>query len=235
MTRKLNLFAGKGVPLRYSALAIGFGYLSFRFGAQNPLGTLLCGYAATNYALIAYWTNFNSNTVHLIGKDPKTGSLAPWSYAVWWPFHLINQVFANVAKLRSSEPANESIPNFYVGSWHAFEMKKDWEAILDLTCELPKMAKSKHYLNLPSWDGNINLQDIDKAAKFVSKHAESGPVLVHCAHGVGRSTSMMRAALVESGHCANVDEALKAIQTARPVARSSNKFQKLLEKWQNSR
>lgn len=114
-------------------------------------------------------------------------------------------------------------------------MNKKWQAVLDLTCELPKRTICENYLNLPSWDGNINFKDIEKAATFVSENALNGPVLVHCAHGIGRSTTMMRAALVKAGIATDVDKAFHIIKKKRFVAKTSEKFDKLLYTWEQSR
>lgn len=110
--KKLNLFAGKGVPLRYSALAIGCGYLAVRYGYSNTFISILSGYASLNFAMIGYFTYYNSTPTSVIGKDPLSGKLAPWSYVVWLPFHLVNQVFVNVARVINPEHASEVSPNF---------------------------------------------------------------------------------------------------------------------------
>mmetsp|Transcript_13020 Transcript_13020/g.14925 ORF Transcript_13020/g.14925 Transcript_13020/m.14925 type:complete len:92 (+) Transcript_13020:47-322(+) len=90
-------------------------------------------------------------------------------------------------------------------------------------------------MNCPAWDGIVNYEDIDRAAKFLATHAKNGPVLVHCAHGVGRSTTVMRAALVQAGVCDNINDAYQLIKNYRPIAQSSKRNQALLERWEKSR
>ena len=131
-----NVFDGKGVPFRFLALSLATSYISLKIHPKFPAIAGLAGYSAANYFAVAYFTFTNTrNSATLIGKEATTGRIPLWSYVVWWPFHLINQVFAFVAKNRPIGLATEICPNYYVGCWHAFELGKQWEAVLDLTCE----------------------------------------------------------------------------------------------------
>ena len=58
-------------------------------------------------------------------------------------------------------------------------------------------------------------------------------ILIHCAHGRGRSTTIMCAALVKLGMFANFEEALeKGIRPVRPCCKLNTMMRENLTEWQ---
>ncbi len=77
------------------------------------------------------------------------------------------------------------------------------------------------------------MRQIDEGVKWALKQRESGrPVLVHCAHGHGRSLVVMCAILVVNGLAGDFLEAYKIVKAARPKVRLNGRQHKALVQWQ---
>lgn len=60
-------------------------------------------------------------------------------------------------------------------------------------------------------------KDVGKGVDFALQQRRLGrAVLVHCAHGHGRSAQVLIAAMVMAGDAPNIDSALSTLQAARP-------------------
>jgi protein-tyrosine phosphatase len=178
---------------------------------------------------------------HLLGKSTKTGQLPWWSWVLFWPFHLYNYSLVMLKKwtFRSKvEDVSQVLPNWYIGGWFSDGLAdvQKWHAIVDLTTEFHERADTEHYLNIPVWDGNPpSPQDIDTAAHFLALHATQGPTLCHCAAGIGRSTTVLCAALVHAGKAKDYKEALGLIKSKRSIVRLNRKMENALQAWQDWR
>jgi protein-tyrosine phosphatase len=223
---------GIGVILRFTFVSVLFGTLARQLRLRgNVVPANVLSYGCGVHLVLAVLVHLQKHA-WIIGKSAKDGSLPVWSQVVWWPFHATNRVFARLAKNRKGvAAATEVFPHFWVGGWHAFELDVEWEAVVDLTCELPRRCPAAHYLNLPTWDGVVRVEDVALAAEFIARHAKNGHVLIHCAHGVGRSSTVARAGLVASGHFNDVGAALERIREHRPVCKTSPHFEHVLAKW----
>jgi hypothetical protein len=140
----------------------------------------------------------------LNGKRPRLNGCC--CVQVWWPFHATNRFFARLAKNRRHgeldlAAATEVYPGWYLGGWYSSELDIEFGTVVDLCCELPERARYREYLCCPNWDGKLGVECVRRSAKLLAKAAKEGgmPILVHCAHGVGRSTCVMVAGLLEAG------------------------------------
>lgn len=147
--------------------------------------------------------------------------------------------------------ASEVQPGWWVGGCYSHELNKDWAAIVDLTVEFPErcISRTDGYLCLPTWDGvPCSPAQLEQAATFCADaRAEadrrigegetnvSRDVLVHCAHGRGRSTTVMCAAMVRAGLYATWEEAFeKGIRPGRPVCKLNRLMRTALTEWQKT-
>jgi protein-tyrosine phosphatase len=144
--------------------------------------------------------------------------------------------------------ATEVQPGWWVGGWYAHELDKDWAAVIDLTVEFPETCidRTRAYLSLPTWDGvPATPEQLEEAASFAvlaaasssnsgqNRHGNSGDILVHCAHGRGRSTTVVCACLVKAGLFRTWEEAFeKGIKPKRPVCKLNRRMRQNLTKWQ---
>eukprot|EP00429_Kryptoperidinium_foliaceum_P008402 CAMPEP_0176014368 /NCGR_PEP_ID=MMETSP0120_2-20121206/6787_1 /TAXON_ID=160619 /ORGANISM="Kryptoperidinium foliaceum, Strain CCMP 1326" /LENGTH=252 /DNA_ID=CAMNT_0017347307 /DNA_START=116 /DNA_END=870 /DNA_ORIENTATION=- len=165
----------------------------------------------------------------LIGKNKTTGQIPRWSYIVFFPFHLPTMLYTKIhskisrtkvedpssgeKKYKRVPPATEVQPGWWVGGYNADELgPKEWGGIVDLTVEFPESCRNrtKHYLSAPTWDGvPLSPADLESAAIFAVEARKDGDVLVHCAHGRGRSTTVMCACLVKAGLFSDWEEAFE--------------------------
>jgi len=212
----LASYGVEGVFLKYAALYVAF---------ANFLVTL--GFL------------FNAGT-GLIGKR-KNGSLPWWSYVVWLgfigPTWLYTFLHTQLGKSKGVREADEVLPGWWLGSRYADvarERPETFSGIVDLTCELPERVKEKdNYCLVPVWDGTPpSTRDIDRAADFCVTNSKSGHILVHCAHGRGRSTTVFVAALVKAGKYDTWQNAFAACKLRRPAVKLNAKMRKALETWQ---
>ena len=113
---------------------------------------------------------------------------------------------------------------------------KEWGGIIDLTVEFPESCRksTKYYLSAPTWDGvPLSPADLESAAIFAVQAREKGDVLVHCAHGRGRSTTVMCACLIKAGLFSNWEEAFeKGIKPYRSVCKLNQRMMDNLAAWQ---
>lgn len=199
----------------------------------------------------------------LIGKDPETGQIPYWSYFFFFPFHIPTRLYTYIHSVQDANKtkvvpvASEVQPGWYVGGCYGHKLDMEWAAVIDLTVEFPETTATKAYLSLPTWDGvPATPAQLEEAATFAVHHytasstaninanasatiadnvgtAGKGPILVHCAHGRGRSTTVMCACLVKAGLFATWEEAFqKGIQPGRSVCKLNRRMKQNLAEWQ---
>jgi protein-tyrosine phosphatase len=187
----------------------------------------------------------------VIGKDDKTGTIPLWSYAVFFPFHFPSILYTHVhTKLGTTEVitpngerkrqvvpvASEVQPGWWVGGCYANELNKEWAGIIDQTVEFPEscITQTKEYYLLPTWDGvPATPEQLEDASTFAVSARQHGDVLVHCAHGRGRSTTVMCACLVKAGLYPTWQEAFEVgIKPQRSVCKLNSAMKKNLTEWQ---
>eukprot|EP00569_Conticribra_weissflogii_P006575 CAMPEP_0171337038 /NCGR_PEP_ID=MMETSP0878-20121228/6431_1 /TAXON_ID=67004 /ORGANISM="Thalassiosira weissflogii, Strain CCMP1336" /LENGTH=364 /DNA_ID=CAMNT_0011838611 /DNA_START=74 /DNA_END=1168 /DNA_ORIENTATION=- len=83
-------------------------------------------------------------------------------------------------------------------------------------------------------DNAVDLADSQKQSMQQQQTEQLIPhILIHCAHGRGRSTTVMCAAMVKMGLFSHWEEALEqGIRPSRPVCKLNAKMRKNLEEWQ---
>jgi protein-tyrosine phosphatase len=123
-----------------------------------------------------------------------------------------------------STPWNKVTPNVWIGArLHPAEaieaVNLGVTAVLDLTSELseiPALLKL-NYLNIPTLDlAPLSSVQLEQAVEFITAHAATGKVFVHCKAGYSRSAAAIAAYLLRSGHVSTVEQALTLIRGARP-------------------
>lgn len=226
--------------MRYLAASAGLSLLPM---AANPAVV----YSIVTLAVIGGLIHFNFGpSGEIMFKDAGSGHVHPISYVVYFPFHLINLGMIYLTKLVSHRtPGSEVAPGFWLAGRHAsqverlakFTPNRQWDCVIDLTCEFTETAKVSrgNYLNVPTWDGcPASVEDMERCVRFCEeRHRENALVLVHCAHGVGRSTLVMCAVLVRLGLQPDGQAALRHIKLSRPFARLNSGMTKRLQEWQD--
>eukprot|EP00933_Yihiella_yeosuensis_P038128 TRINITY_DN32087_c0_g1_i1.p1 TRINITY_DN32087_c0_g1~~TRINITY_DN32087_c0_g1_i1.p1 ORF type:complete len:295 (-),score=40.06 TRINITY_DN32087_c0_g1_i1:96-980(-) len=175
----------------------------------------------------------------LLGKDPRNGRVPLWSYGIFMGFHVPTWLYTRLHHLKDRlykvPPATEVEPGWWVGGRYGAELEKQWAGTIDLTCEFPEgCAKTtEQYLLVPCWDGVPPTPEmLEHAAKFALSASLNGDVMVHCAHGRGRSTTVMCACLVKAGLHPTWEAALDAIKNQRRVVKLNRAMRSALTSWQ---
>ena len=219
------------------------------------IGTVLyLGYSFLLNGFIAVLFKLETG-MKMIGKDPIRGTIPLWSYLLFAPFHIPTLLYTHIHTLKGTHkvqhkpdepPKKEKVPvasmvqpGWYVGGCYAHQLNKEWTCVIDLTVEFPESCihSTKEYLSAPTWDGvPATPEQLEEAATFAvnarKKHG-GGDVLVHCAHGRGRSTTVMCACLVKEGLFSNWEEAFeKGIKPGRPVCKLNARMRQNLAAWQ---
>jgi protein-tyrosine phosphatase/membrane-associated phospholipid phosphatase len=93
-------------------------------------------------------------------------------------------------------------------------------AVLDLTAEFSETPalRALDYCNIPILDLTApSTAQLCAAVKFISQHAASGVVCVHCKVGYSRSAAVVGAYLLASGHANTVEQAVTILRNGRPT------------------
>lgn len=112
----------------------------------------------------------------------------------------------------------------YIGGWPSATSQLPLHgnvAVVDVTAELPASARGLAYRCLPVWDTTAptSAQLAGAAAWVREQRALGRAVLVHCAHGHGRSCVVLCALLVAAGVAADEHEAFAMVVAQRRLAR----------------
>jgi Dual specificity phosphatase, catalytic domain len=180
--------------------------------------------------------------MQLIGKDRSTGQIPLWSHIIFFPFHIPTRLYTYIHSLQDQKKripvASEVVPGWYVGGCYGHYLHKEWAGVIDLTVEFPETTihNTKAYLSIPTWDGiPASPAQLEDGATFAVAAREQfgGDVLIHCAHGRGRSTTMMCAALVKAKLYTTWEEAFElGIKPRRSVCKLNRRMKQNLTEWQ---
>jgi len=179
----------------------------------------------------------------IIGKDSEKGTIPLWSYCIFAPFHLPTMLYTYVhaqQMARKGIPvASEVVPGWWIGGRYGHLLGRRWSCVVDLTVEFPERcrAHAAAYVHVPLWDGNPPTPEqlehaASAAAAALKQGGRDGGVLVHCAHGVGRSTTVMCACLVRVGKFSTWEEAFEACRPGRPCIKLNAAMRQALSEWQ---
>ena len=168
---------------------------------------------------IASTRAFCKATTQLFGKS-KAGRLSLLALGLFLPFQAAIRAKLWYRRRVGTEPLySHVVDKLYIGGWpNEVESLPDRQAaVVDCTCELPRRHPNP-YLCVATWDTHSpSLEGYEQGVKFALQQKEEGkPILVHCAHGHGRSAAMLCAILISLGKASSIDEALAMIKKERP-------------------
>ena len=184
---------------------------------------------------LALYGSATTTLVWLPGKGRVTGKVNVYKATFFLPYYaavLLLMIGSRlISKSKHWKSYSELADGVYVGDYYSsFLADMEWVAIVDITNELPRMGKSEKYLNIQSWDGcPPTVEDIQRAVEFV-KGAKK-PVLIHCAHGKGRSATVACAVASAVGSFKSLDEAIAACKRIRPQTSINLRMRARLSDW----
>ena len=201
----------------------------------------ILGYSTILNGLIAVLFKLEVG-MKLIGKDRTNGQIPFWSKVIYFPFHIPTRIYTYMHSLQDKKKkiptASEVQPGWYVGGCYGHELNHMWAGVIDLTVEFPESTihQTHSYLSIPTWDGiPASPEQLEEGANFAlaARDSGKGDILIHCAHGRGRSTTMMCAALVKAGLFPTWEEAFeKGIKPGRSVCKLNRRMKQNLTEWQ---
>ncbi|KAG7357053.1 dual specificity phosphatase [Nitzschia inconspicua] len=180
----------------------------------KTLSAVVLGYSTIVNGMIAILFK-TERGMSIIGKNKTTGEIPMWSYLVFFPFHIPTLLYTHVHTRMGVYKSAES---------------KDGKAKYNPVPVASEVQKGC----APTWDGvPLGPEDLEAAAVFAVEARKEGDVLIHCAHGRGRSTTVMCACLVKAGLYDNWKEAFeKGIKPFRSVCKLNKRMQEILTAWQ---
>lgn len=215
---------------------------AFRKTLPLPASIIISHVSLTGFLVaIAASQTLAQHTTHLLGKRGN-GSIHPINQVLFYPYFVGLRIKLAIQRLISSEPIyNEMkiVPGCYLGGWPSEEalVPNAHPAILDVTCELPLKVKTPAYKVIHVWDTHApRLHQIDEGVQFIKEQlALNRPVLIHCAHGHGRSATIFGALIIASGAAQNASEAEKLMKKYRPRVRLNSRQHASLSAWMESK
>lgn len=207
------------------------------------------GYAVA----LASSSKLAGKTTWLLGKR-ESGRMDPVRYCLGASYQLGIQTKLYLERTYGDEPVyNEIIPTVYLGGWpsgveslpailrsdsrrrtRATSRKKI--AVIDVTCELP--CKIRHVIDayhlVPVWDSHApQVDQITRAVEWAIPYAQDDEYIlyIHCAHGHGRSATVLGAILIAMGVAQDVDGALECMKKHRPLVRLNSRQRDALVAW----
>jgi hypothetical protein len=212
----------------------------FRKSLPLPASIILWHIAGSGIVVsLAASDAFARRSTWLLGKR-KDGKISPVSMAVFWPYHVGLRAKLAIQRRVSSEPAWDQITDtYYLGAWPSEEalVPAVHPAVLDVTCELPLQVRPPAYKMVPVWDTHSPLPNqIDDAVAWAQEQERQGrQVLIHCAHGHGRSATVLCAILIADGQAQSIAEAEGMLKKQRPRVRLNVRQRAAVTEWFNLR
>ncbi len=209
----------------FPLLGAGVAFFAYALAAHSAVVGVL--FAWLSLALVGVGIVYALDTPSAFGKRAD-GTLAPLSSLLWAPFLAMVRTVHALQKRALREPASHEVAaNLFVGRRpHARELPQDIALVVDVCAEMPASRgvreKSGAYVFVPALDATA--PRVDQIARAVDAVlATTGPVLVHCAVGRGRSAMVAACVLVARGEHATIEEAEAAMRLRRPVIRLNDR------------
>ena len=194
----------------------------------------------------------HSRTTWLLGKQ-ESGQLDPLRLCLGFPYQVGIQTKLYLERKYGHENQYDVIVDepgvkVFLGSWPAHagllpacrDSSKGKIAVLDVTCELPCKVRDScdAYHLVPVWDTHSPSVSaiqhaVEWAVEFLQPASEGDErmLYVHCAHGHGRSATVLGALLIATGRADNVSDAVKLMKKGRPRVRLNTRQQLGLQGW----
>ncbi len=204
-----------GIFLLLAGLAAYCGVL-----LEGVAARLLLGWVTASFLVVA--ASYARARPHLLlkrldGRRPWWAWLTLWPYyslawATWWIYRTVDR----------RAPSTEIAPGVWLSrrltNREARASGIVWRSVLDLAAELPRTSVlGASYRSLAALDGTPpTIGQLRAGVAWINERITTGPMLVHCALGHGRSASVIIAWFLAMDEHLTVELAIKRVREARP-------------------
>jgi protein-tyrosine phosphatase len=167
----------------------------------------------------------------VFGKQ-QCGTLEPSRQILLAPFLLYLWLVWHMVRLISREaPYNQLTESVFIGRrLLSSERPKQFDHVVDLTCEFnePSAMRSTGYISFPTLDTHHpSIEELRRRVEIIANL--DGTVYIHCAQGHGRTATLAIAYLLQTGHSATVDDAIRYVLDRRPLAHLGRSQRQILQ------
>ncbi len=209
------------LALRYGISATGMALAAFLASEASTLLTVIFIWTAVSLSLVTMaYLGFEQNVFQRNVFTQRRGCLrwparlllAPYLFLSWCSYRMYTK--------RLFLP-NKIYGNVWLGAFPRTAVAKlgvNWVGVLDLSNEFPvptlKVPLQKY---LPVLDLTPpKPKTLVRAVRWLEHTQQQGNVLVHCALGLSRSSSVVACWLVWRGHVDNIESAIQHLNITRP-------------------
>ena len=161
----------------------------------------------------------------VFGKSAN-GTMALPNQAILLPYLLYLWSVWRFIRLVKREPAFDALTEHIVVGRRLLsnEIPDNIDHVIDLTCEFTetKVLRSISYFSFQILDASA--PPLDQLHMWVQQSLElKGRLYIHCAEGHGRTGLFAAALLLHQGQCSSPEDAIRFIQSKRPLVRLGNR------------
>jgi hypothetical protein len=217
------------VVVKHALVALAF---SYSLGLTWAFTCFLLSWTLIVFGLALFGSVY-THLITLPGKDTLTGKIPLYRVLLFLPYYTAVGILMVISIVWSYfnkyQHCTEIAPGIFVGDYFS-SFSREWAAVIDITNEFPRLNRSGEYLNIQSWDGcPPTIESLQRAVTF--SITSDRPLLIHCAHGKGRSVTVACAVLVALKVCGSVEEAMMRCKSLRPQSRVNPRMRTRLIEW----
>lgn len=210
---------------------------------ESVIGRIILAWFGWSFAIVAFAYLLNRPKLLLKRSDGRF----PWyAYIVSGGYFSLTWLTLQIYRWKTRR--NPAIGKIVPGLWFSRRLTKreageagcqKW-AVLDLTCEFREVIPNpRKYRCIPCLDGIAPTDTLLlEATRWIDDQMKTGPVLVHCALGHGRTGMVVILWLLQNKHFATADEAIEKLRDLRPTFGVSTQqreaIERLVRQWQGA-
>ncbi|MGE0708925.1 MAG: protein-tyrosine phosphatase family protein [Planctomycetota bacterium] len=166
-----------------------------------------------------------------LGKDLETGAISPLRLALLLHFFAPTWLALQLKRLGPEPAMHEVAPGLWLSRRPVrSELPPDTALIVDLTAELPvhRSLRDLPRCAVPTLDATPPDPELVRAA-LARIEATTGPVVIHCAAGHGRSATVAALVLLRRGLASDAADAEAKLRAVRPGVKLKAAQRRLVE------
>lgn len=194
------------------------------------------------FQIVLWWIAFSFLTVSFgyialdesVFQKKANGKLSFAAYIVLFPFRFFTKLTREFF-FKTKNKEIQVYENLYIGDYNSSKTSS-CECIFDVCVEYEKAHKKSNYINFPILDlVPIKLTTLKQGVLVLDDLLNENKVLVHCALGMSRSTTIVIAWLGYKNVVTTVEDAIELIESKNYTIHLSKKHMTLLNNYFNQK